>query len=216
MPPAMPPHAAGLPAAPAESAATDRPRPSPPKMQAGLRRISIEQIDSNPAQPRQEFDPTEMQSLAESIAPTGCCSRSCVRKVDDRYQLIAGERRLRAAMQAGWTDVPVNIIEADDRQTAELAIVENLQRKDLNPLEKAASFQRYLEQYGCTQEELAAPAEPRPLDDRQPDPAAGTARAGARRDPPRRRSRKATPGRCCRWATSASRSRSASGFSAKG
>ena len=85
----------------------------------------------------------------------GCLQPVVVRRVDDRYQLIAGERRLRAAKQAGWTDVPVNIIEADDRQTAELAIVENLQRKDLNPLEKAASFQRYLEQYGCTQEELA-------------------------------------------------------------
>ena len=79
-----------------------------------------------------------------------------VRRVNDRYQIIAGERRLRAAAQAGWTDVPVNIIEADDRQTAELAIIENLQRKDLNALEKAASFQRYLEEYGCTQEELAS------------------------------------------------------------
>ena len=78
-----------------------------------------------------------------------------VRRVHDRYQLVAGERRLRAAIQAGWIDVPVNVIEADDRQMAELAIVENLQRKDLNPLEKAASFQKYLEQYGCTQEELA-------------------------------------------------------------
>ena len=78
-----------------------------------------------------------------------------MRRVHDRYQLVAGERRLRAAIQAGWVDVPVNVIEADDRQMAELAIVENLHRKDLNPLEKAASFQKYLEQYGCTQEELA-------------------------------------------------------------
>ena len=69
--------------------------------------------------------------------------------------MVAGERRLRAAVQAGWTDVPVTVVEADDRQMAELAIVENLQRKDLSPLEKAASFERYLGQYGCTQEELA-------------------------------------------------------------
>ena len=69
--------------------------------------------------------------------------------------MIAGERRLQAAKRAGWIDVPVSIIEADDRQTAELAIIENLHRKDLNALEKAASFHRYLEQYGCTQEELA-------------------------------------------------------------
>ena len=78
-----------------------------------------------------------------------------VRQVHERYQLVAGERRLRAAIQAGWVDVPVNVVEADDRQMAELAIVENLQRKDLNALEKAASFQKYLDQYGCTQEELA-------------------------------------------------------------
>ena len=78
-----------------------------------------------------------------------------VRRVKDRYELVAGERRLQAAKRAGWTDVPVNVIEADDRRTAELAIVENLHRKDLNPLEKAASFQRYLQQYACTQEELA-------------------------------------------------------------
>jgi ParB family chromosome partitioning protein len=76
--------------------------------------------------------------------------------VNDRYQVIAGERRLRAAVQAGWSEVPVNIVDADDRQTAELAIIENLHRKDLNPLEKAASFQRYLERYSSTQEELAS------------------------------------------------------------
>ncbi len=69
--------------------------------------------------------------------------------------MVAGEHRLRAAIQAGWAEVPVNVVEADDRQMAELAIVENLQRKDLNALEKAASFQKYLDQYKCTQEELA-------------------------------------------------------------
>jgi ParB family chromosome partitioning protein len=79
-----------------------------------------------------------------------------VRRIDDRFQLITGERRLRAAKAAGWQRVPVQVREADDRQMAELAIVENVQRKDLNPLEKAKSFQRYLEQYGCTQEELAS------------------------------------------------------------
>jgi ParB family chromosome partitioning protein len=78
-----------------------------------------------------------------------------VRRVDDRFQLIAGERRLRAAAKAGWTEVPVQFVEADDRTMTELAIVENLQRKDLNPLEKASSFQRYLHEYGSTQEELA-------------------------------------------------------------
>jgi ParB family chromosome partitioning protein len=123
---------------------------------AGPQRLDVEQIDSNPAQPRQHFDPAEMQSLTESITAHGLLQPVVVRRVEDRYQLIAGERRLRAAREAGWSDVPVNVVEADQRQTAELAIVENLQRKDLNPLEKAAAFQRYLEMYACTQEELAA------------------------------------------------------------
>jgi len=118
-------------------------------------RVSVRQIDSNPAQPRQDFDPKDMQSLAESISTHGLLQPVVVRQVHDRYQLVAGERRLRAAIQAGWVDVPVSVVEADDRQMAELAIVENLQRKDLNALEKAASFQKYLDQYGCTQEELA-------------------------------------------------------------
>lgn len=121
----------------------------------GLIHVPIDQIDSNPHQPRQEFDAAELRSLSDSISEHGLLQPVVVRKLAGRYQLIAGERRLRAAQAAGWTEVPVNIIEADDRQTAELAIIENLQRKDLNPLEKAASFQRYLEEYGCTQDELA-------------------------------------------------------------
>lgn len=120
-----------------------------------LARVNVNRIDRNPAQPRQDFSPDEMQSLTESISAHGLLQPVVVRRVHDRFQLVAGERRLRAAIQAGWADVPVNVIEADDRQMAELAIVENLQRKDLNPLEKAASFQKYLDQYGCTQEELA-------------------------------------------------------------
>jgi len=135
--------------------------PSPPgtapdAVPGDIVRLEIGQIDSNPAQPRADFDPAEMQSLSESITAHGLLQPVVVRRVEDRYQLVAGERRLRAAMLAGWIEVPVNVVEADDRQTAELAIIENLQRKDLNALEKAASFQRYLEQYGGTQEELAA------------------------------------------------------------
>jgi ParB family chromosome partitioning protein len=126
-----------------------------PEPEVGITRLYIDQIDSNPHQPRQEFDAKELQSLSESIAAHGLLQPIVVRRQGERFELIAGERRLRAAQKAGWSDVPANIIEADDRQTAELAIIENLQRKDLNPLEKAASFQRYLEEYGCTQEELA-------------------------------------------------------------
>ncbi len=122
----------------------------------GPQTARIADIERNPAQPRQEFDPQELQALSESIAEHGLLQPIVVREVGGRFQLIAGERRLRAAELAGWTEAPIHIVEADDRQSAELAIIENLQRKDLNPLEKAASFQRYLEQYGCTQDDLAA------------------------------------------------------------
>ena len=119
-------------------------------------RIDIGQIDSNPFQPRRDFDDAELDSLADSLRSHGLLQPLVVRRVGQRYQLVAGERRLRAAARAGWTEVPIQLIQADDRQTAELAIVENLQRKDLNALEKAASFQRYLDEYSVTQEELAA------------------------------------------------------------
>ena len=129
---------------------------------------------------------------------------------------MAGERRLRAAVKAGWTEVPAQILEADDRQMAELAIVENLQRKDLNPLEKAASFQQYLQRYGCTQEELAG----RLKIDRStvanlirllelPDD--GAAGRALRHHQPGPR-----PGTACRWATSASRWPCASASRARG
>ena len=97
----------------------------------------------------------ELDSLVDSLRSHGLLQPLVVRRVGERYQLVAGERA-SARGRAGWTEVPIQLIEADDRQTAELAIVENLQRKDLNALEKAASFQRYLDQYGATQEELAA------------------------------------------------------------
>lgn len=143
--------ASGDPAAePSESSVSSEDVGSTP-----VRRIALGLIDSNPFQPREDFDPAEMRSLAESIQTHGLLQPVVVRQVGERYELIAGERRLRAAELAGWTDVPAQIIQANDREVAELAIVENLQRKDLNPLEKAACFQRYLETYRCTQEELA-------------------------------------------------------------
>ena len=118
--------------------------------------LDIYTIDRNPYQPREDFSDTAIESLKASIIEHGVLQPLVVRRSQGRFQLITGERRLRAATAAGWTRVPVQIREADDRQMAELAIVENVQRKDLNPLEKAASFQRYIQQYGCTQEELAA------------------------------------------------------------
>ena len=117
--------------------------------------VDVQLIESNPFQPRQTFDAAEMESLAESLTSHGLLQPIVVRRVGETYQLVAGERRFRAAQHLGWREVPVKVVDADDRTTAELAIVENMQRKDLNPLEKAASFQRYLQQYGCPQEELA-------------------------------------------------------------
>lgn len=121
----------------------------------GLFDLNVYEIDDNPFQPRREFSETEIASLAESLREHDMLQPVLVRKIGDRYQLISGERRLRAAIQAGWSTVPARLREADDRLVAELAIVENLQRKDLNPIEKALSFKRYLDEHLCTQDELA-------------------------------------------------------------
>lgn len=117
--------------------------------------LSVHDIDRSPFQPRDDFDDSAIDELADSLNEHGLMQPIVVRRTGERYQLVAGERRLRAAIKAGWLEIPVQIKDVDDRQAAEMAIVENLQRKDLNPLEKAASFQRYLEQYRCTQEDLA-------------------------------------------------------------
>ncbi len=117
--------------------------------------LNCDSIIRNPYQPRQTFEEAEIADLADSIRTHGILQPLVVRLVGDNYELIAGERRLRAAQAADWRQVPVLIREVDDRQMAELAIVENVQRKDLNAIEKAESFQRYIDQYQCTQEELA-------------------------------------------------------------
>ncbi len=122
---------------------------------SGLLQLHVYDIENNPFQPRREFEPTAIDELADSLEQHGMIQPIVVRRHGERYQLISGERRLRAAIKAGWQQVPVQVREADDRQMCEVAIVENLQRKDLNPLEKAHSFRQYLERYGCTQEELA-------------------------------------------------------------
>jgi ParB family transcriptional regulator, chromosome partitioning protein len=118
--------------------------------------LDCDAIERNPYQPRQTFGETEIADLADSIRTHGILQPLVVRRAGERFELVAGERRLRAAQAADWRQVPVQIREVDDRQMAELAIVENVQRKDLNAIEKAESFQRYIEQYQCTQEELAA------------------------------------------------------------
>jgi ParB family chromosome partitioning protein len=123
---------------------------------AGQQWLAIPAVDRNPYQPRQTFDEAEIADLCDSIRTHGFLQPVVVRCMEGRYQLIAGERRLRAAQMAGWERVPVQVRDVNDRQMAELAIVENVQRKDLNAIEKAMSFQRYLDEYRCTQEELSA------------------------------------------------------------
>ena len=117
--------------------------------------LSVYEIEDNPFQPRREFNEDEISSLAESLKVHDMLQPVLVRRVGERWQLISGERRLRAAIKAGWTQIPARVRQADDRLVAELAIVENLQRKDLNAIEKALSFRRYLEQHQCTQDDLA-------------------------------------------------------------
>jgi ParB family chromosome partitioning protein len=117
--------------------------------------LDVSLIDSNPFQPRREFNEAEIASLAESLKTHHQLQPILVRQVGDRYQLISGERRLRATLHAGFTTIRAEIREADDRLVAELAIIENLQRKDLNAIEKALSFKRYIREHRCTQEELA-------------------------------------------------------------
>ena len=117
--------------------------------------LNVYEIDDNPFQPRREFGQAEIASLSESLKEHDMLQPVLVRRTGERYQLISGERRLRAAIQAGWSQVPARIKDADDRLVAELAIVENLQRKDLNAIEKALSFKRYLDEHTCTQDDLA-------------------------------------------------------------
>jgi ParB family chromosome partitioning protein len=117
--------------------------------------IPVDQIDANPFQPRRQFDPAEIAALADSLRQHGMLQPILVRAVNDRYQLVAGERRLRASVEAQLHEVPARIMELDDQRVSELAMVENLQREDLNALEKAAAFRDYLANYGGTQEELA-------------------------------------------------------------
>ena len=122
---------------------------------ASLLHLSVYEIDDNPFQPRRDFSDSEIASLSESLKSHDMLQPILVRRIEDRYQLISGERRLRAAIQAGWNTVPAQVRTADDRLVAELAIVENLQRKDLNPVEKALSFRRYIDEHACTQDDLA-------------------------------------------------------------
>lgn len=123
---------------------------------SGSLSLPISQVETCSSQPRKRFDDESLQELADSISQHGIIQPLTVRKLSSGYyQIIAGERRWRAARLAGLQKVPVIVIEADDRKAAELAMIENLQREDLNPMEEAAGFQSLIESYHMTQEEAA-------------------------------------------------------------
>lgn len=119
--------------------------------------LPISQVESCSTQPRKQFDPDALADLADSIREHGIIQPLTVRKLQSGYyQIIAGERRWRAARMAGLSQVPAIIIEADDRKAMELAMIENLQREDLNPIEEAEGFQVLMDHYNMTQEEAAS------------------------------------------------------------
>jgi len=121
-----------------------------------LKLLSVSKLEPRQEQPRSVFDDAALQELADSVKRYGVIQPVTARRLPSGYyQIIAGERRWRAARMAGLEEIPVRVIEADDRRTAELALVENLQREDLNPIEEARGYQALIDDYGLTQEETA-------------------------------------------------------------
>ncbi len=117
--------------------------------------VAVERIQHNPYQPRKHFDPDELASLSASVKSHGILQPIVVRNVGENYQLIAGERRLRAAQDAGLKSVPIRVVDFNDQQAYEATLVENIQRSDLNPIEKAVGFKDYLERFQINHEQLA-------------------------------------------------------------
>ena len=128
-----------------------------PAVQSGLKTLPLHKIEPNPDQPRRDFDPEELEELAESIRTHGIIQPLTVREMPNGYyQIIAGERRWRASRLAELAEVPVVVVEADDKKAMELALIENLQRTDLNPVEEAMGYDALIRENGMTQEEAAA------------------------------------------------------------
>ena len=123
---------------------------------SAFKQLPLHRVEPNPGQPRQDFNEEELQSLAESIRVHGVIQPLTVRETGDGYyQIIAGERRWRASRLAGLTEIPALVIEADDKTAKELALIENLQRQDLNSVEEALGYQSLMDDFGLTQEEAA-------------------------------------------------------------
>ena len=131
--------------------------PSKPGAQSGaVNQLGIDQIQRGRYQPRRNFDPDKLQELADSISAQGVVQPIVVRPLGDgRYEIIAGERRWRAAQQAGLSDIPAVVREVDDRTAMAVALIETIQRDDLNPLEEASALQRLLGEFGLTHQEIA-------------------------------------------------------------
>lgn len=117
--------------------------------------VSISMIDVNPGQPRKSFDSEALAELADSIAANGLLQPILVRKINDRYEIIAGERRFRASKLAGLNEIPVIVVEADDLTASKYALIENLQREDLNPYEEATAYHKLMKEYDLSQEEIS-------------------------------------------------------------
>jgi ParB family chromosome partitioning protein len=121
-----------------------------------LLRIPVDRVRPNPFQPRQQFDDTELEELASSIRANGLLQPIVVRAKGAEYELVAGERRLRAAQRAGLQEIPAIVRQVGDHEALELALIENLQRSDLNPIEEARAYERLRDEFGLTQEQIAA------------------------------------------------------------
>lgn len=142
--------AAGAPQAPAPASDGAAATPSP------FRSIAIAEIRPNPFQPRREFKPDELTDLENSIRASGLLQPVTVRaRGDGGYELVAGERRFRAATRLGWSEIPAIVKTLDDREMLTLALIENLQRSDLNPLDEALGFQRLIDEFTLTQQQVA-------------------------------------------------------------
>jgi len=124
--------------------------------EGALREVPVQSIRPNPFQPRRAIDPAQLQELADSIAAAGLLQPVVVREAaNGQYELIAGERRWRAVLKLGWAKIPVVVKEADDRTLLTLAIIENIQRAELSPLEEAASYQRLIDEFKASQGDVA-------------------------------------------------------------
>ena len=127
-----------------------------PRVSSSISEVAISQIEANPNQPRREFDEKALEELAESIKNFGIIQPITLRQIsDDRYQIIAGERRWRATQMAGLQRIPAYIRTADDENMMQMALVENIQREELNPIEVALAYQHLIERYNLKQEELS-------------------------------------------------------------